>query len=65
MVRRWQSDGLNANPKLFVGNTSLIFFIHKTNLTANDLNSDLMKKSNWAVKWKIRIKPDPKKKLKR
>ena len=55
------SDGLTSNPKLFADNTSLFSAIHNINSTANDLNSDLMKISNWAFQWKMRFNPDPNK----
>ena len=55
------SDGLTANLKLFADSTSLFSVIHNTNSTANDLNSDLMKISNWAFQWKMEFNPDPKK----
>ena len=42
------SDGLTSNPKLFADATSLFSVMHNINSTANDLNSDLMKISNWA-----------------
>ena len=31
------------------------------NSTTNDLNIDLMKRSDWAFQWKTRFSPDPKK----
>ena len=49
------SDGLTSNPKLFADDTSLFSVIHNINSTANDLNSDLMKISNWAFQWKMRF----------
>ena len=55
------SDGLTSNPKLFADDTSLFSVIHDINSTANDLNSDLMKISNWAFQWKMRFNPDPNK----
>ena len=55
------SDGLISNPKLFADDTSLFFFIHNINSTANDLNSDFMKISNWAFQWKMRFNPEPNK----
>ena len=55
------SDGLTASPKLFGDDTTLFSAIHNINLTANDLNSDLMKISSWAFQRKIRFHPDPKK----
>ena len=54
-------DGLTASPKLFADDTSLFSVIHNINSTANDLNSDLMKVSNWVFQWKMRFNPDPKK----
>ena len=54
-------DGLTSNPKLFADDTSLFSVIHNINSTANDLNSDLMKISNWAFQWKMRFNPDPNK----
>ena len=55
------SDGLTANHKLFVDDTSLFSVIHIIS-AANNLNSDLMKTSNGAFQWKMRFNPDPKKK---
>ena len=54
-------DGLTSNPKLFADDTSLFSFVQNINSTANDLNSDLIKISNWAFQWKMRFNPDPKK----
>ena len=42
-------------------NTSLFFVIHNINSTANNLNSDLTKISNWAFQWEMRLNPDPNK----
>ena len=39
-------------------NTSLFFVIHNINSTANNLNSDLTKISNWAFQWEMRFNPD-------
>ena len=55
------SDGLTSNPKLFADDTPLFFVIHNINATANDLNSDLTKISNWAFQRKMRFNPDPNK----
>ena len=52
------SDGLTANPKFFVDDTFLFSVIHNISSTGNDLNSDLVKLSNWAFQWKIRFNPD-------
>ena len=35
--------------------------VQNINSTANDLNSDLIKISDWAFQWKMRFNPDPKK----
>ena len=55
------SDGLTSNPKLFVDDTSLFSVVQNINSTANHLNNDLMKISDWAFQWKMRFNPDPKK----
>ena len=52
---------MTANPKLFAEDTSLFSVIHIINSTVNDLNSDLMKISNWAFQWKMKFNPDLKK----
>ena len=38
--------------------TSLFSVIYNINSTANDLNSGLMKISNWAFQWQMRFNPD-------
>ena len=55
------SDGLTSNPKSFVDDTSLFSVVQNINSIANDLNSDLMKISDWAFQWKMRFNLDPKK----
>ena len=55
------SDGLTSNPKLFADVTSLFSVVQNINSTANDLNSDLIKISDWEMRWKMRFNPDPKK----
>ena len=55
------SDGLTSNPKLFADDTSLFSVVQNINSTANDLNSDLIKISDWDFQWKMRFNPDPKK----
>ena len=42
------SDGLTSNAELFTDDTSLFPAFHNINSTGNDLNSNLMKISNWA-----------------
>ena len=55
------SDGLTSNPKLFADDTSLFSVVQNINSTANNLNSDLMKISNWAFQCKMRFNADPEK----
>ena len=45
----------------YLRTTPLFSVIHNRNSTVNDLNSDLMKISNWAFQWKMRFNPDPNK----
>ena len=54
------SDGLTSNPKVFAL-FALFSVIHNISSTANDLNRDLIKISNWAFQWKMRFNPDPNK----
>ena len=54
-------DSLNSNPKLFADDTSLFSVVQNINSTANNLNSDLIKLSDWTFQWKMRFNPDPKK----
>ena len=55
------SEGLISNSNLFAADTSLSSVVQNKNSAANDLNSDLMKISDWAFQWKIMFNPDPKK----
>ena len=55
------SDGLSSNPKLFADDNSLFSVVQNINSTTNDLNSDLIKISDWAFQWKMILNPDPKK----
>ena len=53
------SDDLSSNPKLFANDTSLFSVVHDKNTSANELNNDLRKISNWAYQWKMSFNPDP------
>ena len=53
------SDDLSSNPKLFADDTSLFSVVHDKNVSANELNNDLRKISNWAYQWKMSFNPDP------
>ena len=55
------SDGVTSNQKLFADDTSLFSVVQNINSTANDLNRDLMKISDWAFQWKMRFNADLKK----
>ena len=52
-------DELKTTPKLFADDTAIFSIVHSQNQTANDLNHDLEKISNWAKKWKMEFNPDP------
>ena len=53
------SDNFSSNPKLFADDTSLFSVVHDKNISANELNNDLRKSSNWAYQWKMSFNPDP------
>ena len=53
------SDDLSSNPKLLADDTSLFSVVHNKNISANELNNDLRKISNWAYQWKMSFNPDP------
>ena len=55
------SDDLTSNPKLFADNDSLFSVVQNINSATNDLNTDLIKISDWAFQWKMMLNPDPKK----
>ena len=46
---------------LFADDASLFKVAHDINTSANELNSDLKKVSNWAFQWKMSFNPDPSK----
>ena len=52
------SDDLVSTIKLFADDTSLFSVVHDSNISANELNNDLQKISEWAYKWKISFNPD-------
>ena len=55
------SDGLTSNQKLFADDTSLFSVVQNINSTANELNCNLIKISDWTFQWKTRLNPDPNK----
>ena len=55
------SEDLRTAAKLFADDTSHFFIVQNVNTSANHLNSDLSKISNWAFQWKMSFNPDPSK----
>ena len=47
------SGDLSSKTKLFADDTSLFNVAHDINTSANELNNDLKKVSNWAFQWKM------------
>ena len=54
------SDGLTSNPKLPADGNSVFSVSQNINSAVNDLNSYLIKVSDWAFQWKMRFNPDSK-----
>ena len=51
-------DGLISICKIFADDTSLFSKVFNTNESANYLNTDLEKISQWVYQWKIQFNPD-------
>ena len=47
--------------KIFADDTSLFSKLQNINKSANELNRDLEKVSNWAYQWRMQFNPDPNK----
>ena len=47
------SDNLSSNCKLFEGDTSLFYVVHDATISFFELNSDLVKISEWTFKRKV------------
>ena len=47
------SDDLTSKPKLLPDGTSLFSVVQFINSTANSLNSDFIRISDWNVQWKM------------
>ena len=52
------SDGLTSNSKLFADGNFLSSAVQNINSAANNLNSDLMKISEWSFQWNINLNPE-------
>ena len=55
------ADGMTSLSKIFVDDASLFSKVQDINRSANELNCDLEKVSNWAYQWKMQFNPDPNK----
>ena len=51
------TEGLSTNAKLFADDTSLFSVIHDIQTSANNLNKDFERISNWAMQWKMSFNP--------
>ena len=54
-------DGISSLCKIFADDTSLFSKVIDINESANNLNSDLEKITEWAHQWKMQFNPDPNK----
>ena len=52
------SDNIESTVKLFVDDTSLFSVVHNNNTSAEVLNRDLKKISQWSDEWKMSFNPD-------
>ena len=52
------SENIESTVKLFADDTSLFSVVHDNNTSAEVLNRDLQKISEWALKWKMSFNPD-------
>ena len=51
-------DGITSLCKIFADDTSLFSKVQDINRSANELNCDLEKVSNWARQWKMQFNTD-------
>ena len=51
-------EGLQFSVKLFADDTSLFSTVYDPNMSADQLDKDLKKISDWAYEWKITFNPD-------
>ena len=51
-------EGLESSVKLFADDTSLFSTVYDPNMSADQLDKDLKKISDWAYKWKMIFNPD-------
>ena len=55
------SENLKSTVKLFADDTSIFHVVKDPNTSAEILNHDLTKISEWAYRWKMSFNPDPSK----
>ena len=51
--------GLESSPRLFADDISLFSAVNNINLSANQMNMDLIRINQWAYQWKMQFNPDP------
>ena len=51
-------NDIKSKCKLFADNASLFSIFHDIDTSANDLNHDLEKISEWTFQWKMKFDPD-------
>ena len=52
------TNGLSSSAKLFADDTSLFSVVFNVDATAKELNDDLAKVQDWALRWKMSFNPD-------
>ena len=52
------TNDIKSKCKLFADDTSLFSLVHDIDTSANDLNHDLEKISEWDFQWKMKFNPD-------
>ena len=55
------SENLKSTVKLFVDDTSIFHVVKNPNTSAEILNHDLTRITEWAYRWKMSFNPDPSK----
>ena len=54
-------DNIVSTVKFFAHDTSIFSAVNEANISADELNKDLQKISQWVYKWKMSFNPDFKK----
>ena len=57
------SNYIKSKCKLFADDASLLPVVHGIDTSANNLNHDLEKISEWAFQWKMKFNPEPAKQV--